>query len=127
MDELLQTPPLDSQGAAANCTCKLDFDWCEARSYESWFYGFSHPSTQGEVAAATVVVVGQDEDAVDEGGEDDELGEEIREGEGDEVGEGDEEDDIGEGVEGGKERWRRGFRFPGILREFIRGSKYTSF
>ena len=58
------------------------------------------------------MAAGQDEDVVDEGGEDDELGEE---GEGDDVGEG---DNVGEGG-GGK--GRRGFMFPGILREFVRG------
>ena len=68
MDELLVTPPSDSQVAVAITPTNWNFDQDQPGSYKHWFQGYSQPSTQGEATAAAVVSEEQDDDEVSEGG-----------------------------------------------------------
>ena len=52
MDELLHTPPLDSEAAAAIAPANWNFDWNQEAHYEPWFHGHGSPSTQAEAVAA---------------------------------------------------------------------------
>ena len=71
-----------------------------ANNYEPWFQSYGQLSTQGEVAAAAVVMEEQDKDEGDE------------EGEGDELGEGDEVSQRLKGI-----RWVRGMRLVRVVGE----------
>ena len=73
MDELLQTPPLDSRAAAMIAPRNENFNWDQAACYEPWFHRHGDPSTQGE--AVTTAGEGGEGGEGDEGDEGDEVGE----------------------------------------------------